>query len=132
VVAAVAAAAGVAAALFIMKGTPTAAAAQGVTPSASVSAGNGTNLPSLPGLNGNGNGRLQMLITGQVLAVSVKSITIGGSGPSVTAAVTRSTKISGTAHRISGVKVGDEVSAQITGKNGNLTATAIQDPASTS
>ena len=31
---------------------------------------------------------------------------------------------------LSGVKVGDLVSAQITGTDGKLTATAIQDPAS--
>jgi hypothetical protein len=86
----------------------------------------------LPGLSGNGNGQLQMILTGRVLAVSGAAITIGGNGPSVTAAVTGATKIAGTAHGIGGVKVGDEVSAQITGTASHLIATAIQDPAGNS
>ncbi len=125
----VAAAAGVAAGFFLVKGTPAASAVGGATPSASAPAGSGARLPALPGLSGNGNGQLQMMITGRVLAVSGTSITIGGDGPSVTAAVTRATKITGVARGIGGVKVGDEVSAQITGTSGHLTATALQDPA---
>jgi hypothetical protein len=50
----------------------------------------------------------------------------------VTAAVTRATKVTGAVHGISGVKVGDEVSAQITGTASSLTATAIHDPAGNS
>jgi hypothetical protein len=73
-----------------------------------------------------------MVLTGRVLAVSGTAITIGGSGPSVTAAVTGATKITGTAHGIGGVKVGDEVSAQITGTASHLIAIAIQDPAGNS
>ena len=46
----------------------------------------------------------------------------------VVAAVTGATTITGTARGIGGVKVGDEVPAQITGTAGHLTATAIQDP----
>jgi hypothetical protein len=64
-----------------------------------------------------------------VLAISGTSITIGGNGPSVTAAITGSTRVTGTVRGISGVKAGAEVSAQITGTSGHLTATAIQDPA---
>jgi hypothetical protein len=130
-----AAAAGVAAGLLLIRGTPAASAAGPATPSASAPAGTGTGLPALPGLSGNGNGHLQMILTGRVLAVSGTSITIGGSGPSVTAAVTSTTKVTGTAatgsaaRGIGGVKVGDEVSAQITGTAGHLDATAIQDPA---
>ena len=52
----------------------------------------------------------------------------GGDGPSVTAAVTGATTITGTVHGIGGIKVGNEVSAQITGTASHLTATAIQDP----
>jgi len=48
----------------------------------------------------------------------------------VTAAVTKSTTITGKVHAISGIKAGDLVSAQITSTDGKLTATAIQDPAS--
>jgi hypothetical protein len=131
-VAALAAAAGVAAGLFLGKGTPVASPASRATPSASASAGSSTGLPGLPGLSGNGNGQLRMVLTGRVLAVSGTSITIGGDGPSVTAAVTSATTITGTAHGIGGVKVGNEVSAQITGTASHLTATAIQDPSGTS
>jgi hypothetical protein len=129
-VAVLAAAAGVAAGLFLVKGTPT-SMADGATPSVSSPAGS-TGLPALPGLSANGNGQLQMVLTGRVLAVSGTSITIGGNGPSVTAAVTSATTITGTVHGIGGIKVGNEVSAQITGTASHLTATAIQDPAGNS
>jgi hypothetical protein len=132
VVAVLAAAAGVAAGLFLVKGTPVASTADGATPSASAPAGSSTGLPALPGLSRNGNGQLQMLLTGRVLAVSGTSITIGGNGPSVTAAVTSATTITGTVHGIGGISVGNEVSAQITGTASHLTATAIQDPAGNS
>jgi len=133
-VAVLAAAAGVAAGLFLVRGTPAASAAGGATPnvSAPASPGTSTGLPGLPGLSGNGNGQLRMVLTGRVVAVSGTSITIGGDGPSVTAAVTSATTITGTVHGIGGVKVGDEVSAQITGTASHLTATAIQDPAGNS
>jgi hypothetical protein len=85
----------------------------------------------LPGLSGNGNGPLRQLLTSRVLAVSGASITIGGDGASVTAAVTATT-VTGKVHSIGGVKVGDEVSAQISGTASHLTATAIQDPADNS
>jgi hypothetical protein len=132
-VAVVAAAVGITAALLLVRGTPTAdGASQAATtaPSASASAG-GAGLPALPALSGQGNGQLQLMLTGRVLAISGTSITIGGNGPSVTAAITRSTKITGAVHGIGGVKAGAEVSAQVTGTSGHLTATAIQDPAVT-
>ena len=132
VVAMLAAAAGVAAGLFLVKDAPAASSAGAATPSASAPAGSSTELPGLPGLSGNGSGQLRMLLTGRVLAVSGTSITIGGDGPSVTAAVTGATTVTGSAHGIGGVKVGDEVSAQITGTASHLTATAIQDPADNS
>jgi hypothetical protein len=126
----VAAAAGIAVGLFLVRGTPAASAAGGAMPGASApaSAGSGADLPGRPG-SGNGSGQLQMMLAGRVLAVSGTSITIGGAGPSVTAAVTSATKITGTARGIGGIKVGDEVSAQITGTASHLTATAIKDPA---
>ena len=132
IVALLAAAAGVATSLFLVAGTPAASTASGATPSASAPAGSSAGLPGLPGLSGNGNGQLRMALTGRVLAVSGTAITIGGEGPSVTAAVTGATTITGTVRRIGGVKVGDEVPAQITGTASRLTATAIQDPAGNS
>jgi hypothetical protein len=73
---------------------------------------------------------LQLDIAGTVTAVSATSITLEAHGQSVTAAVTKSTVVTGKARGIGGVKVGDLVSAQITGTGGKLTATAVQDPAS--
>jgi hypothetical protein len=118
-VAVVAAAAGVAVGLFLVRGTPASAvsAAGRATPSASAVAPGGS------------AGTLRVVLTGQVLAVSHTSITIGGAGPAVTAAVTGATTISGSVRGIDGVKPGDEVSAQLTGTVGKLVATAIQDPA---
>jgi hypothetical protein len=69
-------------------------------------------------------------IGGLVRAVSATSITVGGSGQEVTAAVTRATVITGKVTSISGIKVGDFVSASISGANGKLTADSIQDPVS--
>ena len=128
-----AAVAGIAVGLYLVRATPTASAASGVggaTPSAS--APTQPTPPTPPGLSGNGNGQLQMMLTGQVLAVSRTSITIGGAGPAVTAAVTSATTITGSVHGVGGVKVGDEISARITGTPSHLTATALQDPAGNS
>jgi hypothetical protein len=132
-VAVLAAAAGVAVGLLLIRGTPTAGAAGSTTPSASApgatgSAGGGTSLPARPGPTGNGSGQVQIILAGRVLAVSATSITIGDGG-SVTAAITSATKVTGTARGIAGVKAGDEVAAQLSGTPGHLTATAIQDPA---
>jgi len=70
-------------------------------------------------------------IGGPVTAVSATSITLdGGGGQAITAAVTRATTITGKVTSISGIKVGDLVSASITGADGKLTADSIQDPAS--
>ncbi len=125
----VAAAAGIAVGLFLVRGTPTASAAGGATPSAPAPAGSSTGLPGPSGLPGSGNGQLRVMLAGRVLAVSSTSLTIGGAGPSVTAAVTGATKITGTVRGIGGVKVGDGVTAQLTGTASHLTAAAIQDPA---
>jgi len=138
-VAVVAAAAGVAAGFFLTRGAQAASAAGGAEPSVSApasppaSTGNGTGPESLPGLpgnaSGNGDGQLRMLLTGRVLAVSGTSVTIGGAGPSVTAAVTSTTKLTGRVHGIGGVKVGDQVATQITGTPSHLVITTLQDPA---
>jgi hypothetical protein len=55
---------------------------------------------------------------------------VAGPDHQVTAAVTSATKVSGRVSDIGGVKAGDLVSVQAAGTEGNLTATAIQDPAS--
>jgi hypothetical protein len=131
-VAVLAAAAGVAVGLLLINGISAAGAAGAATPSTSASGsagptGNGTSLPALPGAAG--NGKLQIILAGRVLAVSATSITIGGDGGPVTAAVTSATRVTGTAHGIAGVKAGDEVAARLSGTPGHLIADAIQDPA---
>ncbi len=85
----------------------------------------GGGLPSLP------SGAMERLeVGGQVTAVSANSITLNGGGQAITAAVTRATTITGKVTSILLIKVGDLVSASITGRNGKLTAVSIQDPAS--
>jgi hypothetical protein len=73
---------------------------------------------------------LRLEMSGKLTAVSATSITLAAGGQRVTAAVTGATKVTGKVSDISGVKVGDMVTAQITGSGGRLTVTAIQDPAS--
>jgi hypothetical protein len=82
-------------------------------------------VPSLPA-----GATLRLEVGGPVTAVSPASITIGSGANVVTAAVTRATKVTGKVAGIGGVKVGDLVSATITGADGKLTADSIQDPAS--
>ncbi len=82
-----------------------------------------------PGLPGTGpGGTAGIFLIGRVTAVSRTSITIGGPGRSITAAVTASTRVTGTVSSISGIKVGDWVSAQISQTGSTYTATAIQYP----
>ena len=78
-----------------------------------------------PGGGGVGNA----FLIAKVLKVSATSITLGGPGRSITASVTSSTRVTGKVSAISGIKVGDQVSAQITEGNGDPTVAAIQDPA---
>lgn len=92
--------------------------------------GGGGNGGGVPVIGGGGGGGIEMLMVGQVQAVTSNSITIAGSTHTLTAAVTRLTQISGRVHSISGIKVGDTVSAQITQSGGRPVATVIQDPAS--
>jgi hypothetical protein len=87
--------------------------------------GSGTVPGGVPG----GGSVVQTFIEGRVSAVSSTSITIGGPGQSLTAAITAATKVTGNVTSIGGVKVGDQVSAQITTSGGQPTVTAIQDPA---
>jgi hypothetical protein len=106
-------------------------AAASATPSSSApSSGAGLSpqgggAPSLP------SGATEHLeIGGQVSAVSATSITLNGGGQAITATVTRATTVTGKVTSIRGIKVGDLVSASITGTGGKLTAESIQDPAS--
>jgi hypothetical protein len=86
--------------------------------------------PSYPAGGSGGTGAVgQAFIEGQVEAVSSTSITIGGPGQSMTAAITAATKVTGRVTSIGSVRVGDQVSAQITVSGGQATVTAIQDPA---
>jgi hypothetical protein len=125
IVAVVALAAGAGVALAITKGldhSPSPSAAPGTQPSA-VAPGGGT-------IPGGGGAVGEMFVAGPVTAVSSTSITIGGPGHTVTAAITSATRITGKVTSIGGIKVGDQVSAQITESNGGQpTVTAIQDPA---
>lgn len=89
--------------------------------------GNGSLAP-LPPLSGNGGGLMYML-SGRVSAISSTSITLAGNGPSVTAALTGSTRFSGDITGAAGIKVGDQVTAQVSGRSSSkLVVTAIQDP----
>ncbi len=86
--------------------------------------------PSAVAPGGGGGAVGEMFVAGPVTAVSSTSITIGGPNHTVTAAITRSTRITGKVTSIGGIKVGDQVSAQITESNGGQpTVAAIQDPA---
>jgi hypothetical protein len=79
---------------------------------------------------GGGGAVGEMFVAGPVTAVSSTSITIGGPGHTVTAAITGATRITGKVTSIGAIKVGDQVSAQISQSNGGQpTVTAIQDPA---
>jgi hypothetical protein len=90
--------------------------------------GGGGTLGALPPLSGNGGGLMYML-NGKVAAISSTSITLAGNGPSVTAAINGSTQFSGNITSAAGIKVGDQVTAQVGGQSStSLVATAIQDP----
>jgi hypothetical protein len=69
-----------------------------------------------------------LFLGGRVTAISASSITLTGQGQAFTAAITGSTTFTGV-RGPSGIKVGDEVTAQITGANSaHPVATSIQDP----
>jgi hypothetical protein len=89
--------------------------------------GGGSAVPG--GGPGAGTGQAgSLFLIGTVTAVSRVSITIGGPGQTVTAAVTGATRVTGKVSAVTGIKVGDRVSAQITqGGTGNVAVT-IADP----
>src|SRR6202034_87326 len=116
-------------ALAITKGldhSPSPSAAPSTQPPA-VAPGGGSGGGTIPG----GGGAVgEMFVAGPVTAVSSTSIRIGGPNHTVTAAMTSSTRITGKVTSIGAIKVGDQVSAQITESNGGQpTVAAIQDPA---
>jgi hypothetical protein len=127
VVAAGAGAAISAVAAHVLSGPPTAPRPGGrqviVGPPAGGPPGGG----SLPGGAAGQGGSLFLI--GKVLAVSPASITIGGPAHTITARVTAATRVTGAARSITGIKVGDRVSAQIDEGGGRSTAVSISDPA---
>jgi len=70
-----------------------------------------------------------MFLIGTVTAVSRTSITIGGPGHTFTAAITGATRVTGKVSAVTGIKVGDRVSAQITRSGAGNVAVSIADPA---
>jgi hypothetical protein len=118
------------AALDEVRASPTAAsspsspAPSSPAPSSPAPGSGGVIPPAGPGQD------LQLEIGGEVTAVSATSITLGAGAQHVTAAITRATTVTGRVRSVSGIKVGDLVSARITGTDGKLTVVAIQDPAS--
>jgi hypothetical protein len=132
IVAVVALGTGAGVALAITRGldhSSSPSAAPSTQPSAVAPGGSGGAIPG--GGTAPGGGAVgEMFVAGPVTAVSSKSITIGGPNHTVTAAITSSTRITGKVSSIGGIKVGDQVSAQITESNaGQPMVTAIQDPA---
>lgn len=70
------------------------------------------------------------MLNGKVVAISSTSITLGGNGPNVVAKITSATKVTGNVSSPSGIKVGDQVAAQVSGKSSSsYVADSIQDPA---
>ena len=98
-------------------------AANGQPPAASRQQPGGNGAPP-----GGGSGAT-MFVIGTVTAVSGTSITIGGQGHTITATVTSATQVTGNVAGLSGIKVGDQVSAQLTQGGGRVTAVTIADPA---
>lgn len=118
--------AGVALAIAKLDHSPSSPATPNTQPSAVAPGGSSGGGP-IPGGGGDAG---EMFVAGPVTAVSSTSITIGGPGHTVTAAITSATRITGKVTSIGAIKVGDQVSAQITQRNGGQpTVTALQDPA---
>jgi len=131
--------AGIALAVQVFSGSPAASAPSSSQPSlgpgqqsgGNIQPGQGGGQPGQSGgFPGGQAGTARAFIVGTVLKVSATSITIGGPGHTITAAVTGSTRVSGKVTAIGGLKVGDHVSAQISEtSSGKGTAVAIQYPA---
>jgi hypothetical protein len=131
-VAVVALGAGAGVALAVGRGLDNSAspsATPSTQPSYTVPGGSGGTVPGGGAVPGGGGPVGEAFIEGRVEAVSSTSITIGGPGQSMTAAITAATKVTGTVTSIGSIKVGDQVSAQITVSGGRPTVAAIQDPA---
>ena len=71
---------------------------------------------------------LHIVMEGKVTAVSSSSITIQGTQHTVTASITSATKITGQVSSISDIKVGENVSAEITKSGGQTVVDALQYP----
>jgi hypothetical protein len=110
-----------------LTGTPsTAGSASPAAPTAGAQGGGAAG--GGPGIGGGEGGGGNLFLGGKVTAISAASITLTGQGQTFTAAITSSTKFTGV-RGPSGIKVGAEVTAQITGYgSGHPVATAIQDP----
>ena len=80
---------------------------------------------ALPG----GTGTAQMFIAGRVQAISRDVDHAGRARPRGDGGHHRATRVSGRATSVSQIKVGDNVSAQITVRHGKPVVTSIQDPA---
>ena len=149
VVAAAAAGAGITAVAVHDLSTPGVTASGGTGPGGTGPGGTGSGGKGVPGGQGVPGGGLpggsgaapgggpgaglgragSLFLIGTVTAVSRTSITVGGPEHTVTAAVTGATRVTGKVSAVTGIKVGDRVSAQIThGGTGNV-AVAIADPA---
>jgi hypothetical protein len=97
---------------------PTGAPAQGGAPGGGLGIGGG----------GGGSGGEELFLGGRVTAISATSITLTGQDHTFSAAITSATKFTGVSGP-SGIKVGDEVTAQITDAgSAHPVATSIQDP----
>jgi hypothetical protein len=110
--------------------TPTAAASSPatLTPGGSGGGSAGAGGGAVPVPNG-GSEVSHIEMIGTVTAVSATSITIGGQGLSVTATVTSATRVTGRVGSIQQIRVGDQVSAEMTQSGSKVTAVAIQYPA---
>jgi hypothetical protein len=114
---------GVVVAVLIV-GRPSGSPAAATTPAGSAPTGASAQGSGL----GTGGGGGELFMGGRVTAISATSITLAGQGHTFTAAITNSTKFTG-ARGPSGIKVGAEVTAQITGyDSGHPVAAGIQDP----
>jgi hypothetical protein len=125
------------AAVAIAAGAGGALAAKDLTSSASPAASAAQSGTGSSGRSGTGGSPAErasasIVIGGQVTAVSRRSITIGAWPQAVTAKVTGSSRFSGRVTSIAGVRVGDEVMAEISQADGVYSLVALQDPVSVS
>jgi hypothetical protein len=108
--------------------TPT--AQQSTAPGPHGAAGpQGGTISEAPGASGSGAVTVLMLL-GQVTAVGRDSVTLGGPGGTISAAVTSVTQFTGRVRSLRGVRAGDQVAMQVRVTNGVARLVTIQDPAS--